>query len=464
MADELIRVEKRMGELGSTGLRKSGGIVHEEFLNKLSGNRGVRIFTEMRENDPIVAGMLFAIEMLFRRLHRDLTPGDDDSQEALDVRDFIEECLNDLEEQTIEEVISEVTSMFQYGWQVSEIVYKKRDDGRIGWKQFAPRAQETLWEWQFDPVGNITGFSQLNPYDGDHKHTPVTIPWEKMLLFRTTSYKNNPEGRSVLRPAYRPWYFKKRIEEIEAIGIERDMAGMPVIYAPEEYFDPDAPDNVKSLFEELKSSVRDIRRDATDGMVFPLAYDMEGNERFRFELASTGGRRQIDTSEVIERYSRHMAMTTLADFILLGHEQVGSFALSSSKVDLFATAIDAWSSTIADVFNKYAIPRLMKLNGIEPTPELKPKLSFEPVRTPSLSEVGEYVKNLTSSGAALFPDEKTLNHLLQRAGIPAQDPDSDAVEVAGPKAAAASAEAMKEAGVDQPGTVSQESEDEDEDE
>ena len=44
--------------------------------------------------------------------------------------------------------------------------------------------------------------------------------------------KGNPEGRRILRDAYRAWYFKKRLEEFEAIGVERDLAGMPVGKVP----------------------------------------------------------------------------------------------------------------------------------------------------------------------------------------------------------------------------------------
>lgn len=32
--------------------------------------------------------------------------------------------------------------------------------------------------------------------------------------------EKDPEGKSILRNAYRSWYFKKRIQEIEGIGIE----------------------------------------------------------------------------------------------------------------------------------------------------------------------------------------------------------------------------------------------------
>ena len=61
---------------------------------------------------------------------------------------------------------------------------------------------------------------------------------------------------------------------------------------------------------------------------------------------STGGRRQFDTNAIIERYDTRMAMTVLADFIFLGHQSVGSFALSSDKTELFSMAIGAYLDII----------------------------------------------------------------------------------------------------------------------
>ena len=49
-------------------------------------------------------------------------------------------------------------------------------------------------------------------------------------------HKNSPEGRSVLRNAYRSYYFIKRLKEIEAILVER-MPGFPVIYVPNSLLD-----------------------------------------------------------------------------------------------------------------------------------------------------------------------------------------------------------------------------------
>jgi len=50
-----------------------------------------------------------------------------------------------------------------------------------------------------------------------------------------------------------------------------------------------------------------------------------------------------------------MAMTVLADFILLGHEAVGSKSLGVSKIELFTMALSAWLDEVSAVMNEYAI-------------------------------------------------------------------------------------------------------------
>ncbi len=61
------------------------------------------------------------------------------------------------------------------------------------------------------------------------------------LLFRTKSRKDNPEAGILQECLPFTWYFKQRIQEIEGIGIERDLAGrLPVIYTPQDsgYMEP----------------------------------------------------------------------------------------------------------------------------------------------------------------------------------------------------------------------------------
>lgn len=243
----------------------------------------------------------------------------------------------------------------------------------------------------------------------------VTIPIEKALLFRTSTVRNNPEGRSLLRNAYRPWRFKKTIEEIEAIGIERDLAGLPVAYVPPQLLSSNATPAEASARAGIEKLIRGIKRNENEGIVFPLAYDDQGRELYKLTLLSAGGGRQFDTDKVVSRYDQRIAMTVLADFILLGHEKVGSFSLGSTKVDLFTTAIAQIAQSIADVFNQHAIPRLLKVNGMDAS--RRPKLSFGDIHQINIAELADFIQKASGSGA-LVVDEGLDEYLRQVSGLP----------------------------------------------
>lgn len=417
-------------EIGTTGLRRTGGTVYEEFLVALRGRRGSKVYREMSENDPVIGSILYAIEKIILRLDWRIEPSSEETVDR-DAAEFVEQCIYDMSD-SWEQTLSSVLSMLVYGYSFNEIVYKirggmdtndptkrsKYDDGKIGWRKWPIRSQETLNNWMFDKDGGIQGFEQMDPYGaGLHR-----IPIDKALLFRTSTQKNNPEGKSLLRTAYRPWYFKRRIEEIEAIGIERDLAGLPIAYIPPEYLSSTASADQVGVRDSIVNIVQNVKRNEQEGIVFPLVYDDKGNKMFDIQLLSAGGSRQFDTDKVIARYDQRIAMSVLSDFILLGHERTGSFALGSSKIDLWTMAVEAICKSIAEVVNQHAIPRLLKLNGMKvgTTPELK----YSEVSSVDLTEISDYVNKLISSGA-MTPDHELEEYLRGLAGLPMPSDEND---------------------------------------
>ncbi len=422
-------------ELGTSGLQHFSGVLYEEFLKVLQGQRGQKIYREMSENSPVIGAMLFAVESLLRSVEWEIDPASQ-SEKDLEAAQFVEECKNDMSH-TWEDFISEVLSMLVYGWSYFEIVYKQRrgpdknpqsrfDDGKIGWRKFGFRSQETLYRWEIDKNGGIDGMWQYPiPTHPTGVRTPdnlVFIPIEKSLLFRTTSVKNSPEGRSILRSSYKPYYFSKRIEEIEAIGMDRDLAGIPIARVPIELLATGRTEDQTDTFNYIKDIVTRTKKDEQNGIIFPRVLDPDsGEDLFSFELLSSGGRRSFDTGKIIQRYMQQMAMTIMADFILLGHENVGSFALSSDKTELFAVALGAWLDNIQEVLNRHAIPRLFELNSIDV--DEFPKFRHGDIEKPDIQQVGAYVQSLASSGAPLFPDIELENRLREYADLPEVDPE-----------------------------------------
>ena len=422
-------------ELGSTGLRRSGGTVYEEFLTNLRGIRGARVYREMSDNDPTIGSMLYAIEKVITRLEWRVDPFTDNSEDGdvnpkdKEVATFVESCINDMSD-SWDSTLSQMLSMLIFGYSYHEIVYKTRsgpeqkdpskrskfNDGKIGWRKMPIRSQETLFRWQIDENGGIQAMEQTDPSSGGLH----IIPIEKALLFRTTSQKNNPEGRSILRNAYRPWFFKRRIEEIEAVGIERDLAGLPVAYVPPEYLSSSASAEQKTVLATVQNIVTSIKRNEQEGVVFPTLYDENGHKQFDLVLLSSGGSRQFDTDKIVQRYDQRMSMSILSDFILLGSDRVGSYALGSTKMDLWSMAVDSIAKSISEVMNQYAIPRLMKFNGMDAS--RAPQLVYGSVSHVDLTEISDFVTKLAQAGV-LVPDANLETYLRDLAGLPVAEHD-----------------------------------------
>lgn len=415
--------KKTLQQIGDTGLKRNGGIIDEEFLRQLKGRQGTKIYREMRDNDDIIGGVMFAIEMLLRNVEWRTDPASDDAM-AQEVAEFVESCRHDMSH-SWPDFIAEVLSMLTYGYSPHEIIYKMRmgpdqkdstkrskfSDGMIGWRKLPIRAQESVDRWEYADDGGLEAMVQRSPTD----QTAKIIPIEKLLLFRTTSHKNNPEGRSAIRNCYKPWYYKKHISQIEAIGIERDLAGLPVAKVPAELLNASAGSDESVAMDAIKDIVRNIRRDEQEGVVWPLVYDENGNELYKLELLSSSGNRQFDTNEIINRYDKRIASTLLADFIMLGQDNVGSYSLSSDKTQLFATALGAWLKSIAEVMNRFAIPRLLEVNGI--SQEYAPKFAPSDIEKP---DVEKFVNALSQSVLAgiITPDEGTEDKLRELLSLP----------------------------------------------
>lgn len=415
-------------EIGRVGQRRYGGIFYEEFLSELRGRKGAEVFTEMSNNDETIGAILFAIEMLVRQASWNVEPGGSTAKDR-EAAEFVKSCMDDMQ-QTWIDTISEILSFLTYGWSFHEIVYKRRmgrtkdnrtsskyDDGLIGWMKLPIRSQETLYQWEYDDQDNLIGMTQMPPPD----FGLITIPMNKAMLFRTRSRKDNPEGRSILRTAYRSWYFKRRIQEIEGIGIERDLAGLPVITTPEgmDIWDKDDED-MNAICAGLEAMVKNIRRDSTEGLVLPFGYT--------FELTSTGGSRQFDTNSIIARYDTKISQTVLADFIQLGHESVGSFALSSDKTNLFSMAICAFLDIICQTFNSQGIPALIDINGDHFAGVTDyPRLTHGDIEDVDLATMATFIKDMTSIGV-IIPDESLEDYVRQLGKLPKRTTDTVPME------------------------------------
>lgn len=437
--------------IGISGVARYGGIsrVYEEFLKELQGPQGMRLYREAIDNDPIIGAILFAIQFLCRgvsfRMDMPVVRAGMDARRAEQVTHRVKGALFDDMDTSWPDLLSDILTMTAYGWAFHEVTYKKCqgsgtgesllppdlsqirgqgaepqkfvpskfDDGFIGWKSWGLRAQDTLFMWEWDTDSRAVVMQQQAPPDYKIRR----IPLAKGLLFRTQLAKNNPEGRSILRNAMTSYLLKKNLQVVEAIGIERDLAGYPVIstvmpdttkgVVPPDLWNPNDPAMV-NLLSQTQRLVKAVRRDEQEGMVLPWW--------LKFELLTSGGSRSFDTTKIITRYDKNITLSVLADFVMLGHESVGSKALASTKSQMFTTALDALLDNVCAIINRFAIPQLLKLNGIPL--EYCPHLEHSDPESIPLESLGRYIQALSSAGMPLFPNGELEESLLRMAKLP----------------------------------------------
>ncbi len=407
-------------ERGRPGTKVFNGYSFDEFLPSLSSwPLRAKVYREMLTNDPIIWAMFHTVEILCKQANFDITAASD-SPEDQKSAGFVKECLFEDLNQPFKETLAEWLTFIPWGWAVSEIVYKKRNgrqdgivmssqfsDGRIGIAKFAPRGQDTLLHWDFDPNGNVIGMTQLSPPDFKMVPIPFYAPGglAKSLHFHTASNNGSPEGNAFLRHIFRAWMLKQREENLEGIGIERDLAGLPYAKIPAAYMSPNATTEQSAVYALFKDIVRNIRNDEQGGIVGASdVYPDSKVPMFEIGLLSAAGQKQYDVGATINRWNRIMLMVLLADFIVMGHERVGSFALADSKTELFADACGGFLDHICDQVNRHAIPTLLQLNG--EAPDKMPKLTHGDIESVDPVELTQSMLNLANANVNIEPIAK----------------------------------------------------------
>lgn len=412
--------------LGVTGLRHAAGrIIEDELSPELRFPSSITTYQKMK-SDPIIAGSLFMIKQFIRKVDWDVSPagGINASDSAKEKANIVRDSLFKGMERSFDQLISDICTFIEVGFGFHEPTYRLSNDGNIVWRDFPARPPSSIKGFKFDKQGYVKAIEQYqvnNTFDNLsslYSTTTKFIPYERLLHFRTDSEKNNPLGRSILKNAYKAWFFKTKLEEHEAIGVEREMNGLPMIELPIEYFNADQEEEPEkySVFQEFIRMGQNARNNEQACIIIPSDVDESGKKLFNFQLISSSGTRSLDTSKIIERYDYRIAQSLLSDFLLMGSTSTGSFALSDNKVNTFVQSLEAYLEVISEQFNRKAIPKLFEMNGWDMS-ELC-QLVHKPVASATRSEIADL---LQKGNGYLTPDRTIENAVRDKYDLPHRD-------------------------------------------
>jgi len=376
----------------------------------------------MLRNSPVIGALRMAIEMPIREVEWQFISEEGEEDPRIEL---LNEALANMTHSWNDHIVDALLMTF-YGWSMFTVTYEKVGSNML-WRKFKMLGHDTVMRWLIADDGGLEGLQQW-------PHLwPDPIPIERMMLYRFRKTRNNPEGESVLRPAWVPWYYIKNVQQIEAIGIERNIAGMPVI-TPPQGADMDGDDGDKA---EL--IVRNVRNDEQAGVVLPPPNGEGDHQKWVFELLAPGGSQVVDTNLVIGRYEKRMLMASLSQFLMLGMDSVGAMATFDGATDFFTMAVNTIAGIIGDTFTKYAIPRLLKLNGMDADGI---KMEHSPAGNIGLDVLGTFLQQVGTL-ITWTPDDEAMIRAIARL------PEKDAAELAdlqeeAQAQTAANAQAMRE--------------------
>ena len=356
---------------------------------------------------------------------------------------FLNECMRDMEH-TWAAFITSVIPYLKYGYAINEMVFRRRlkskgsrfNDGLVGIRKLAPRAQESITEWYFTDDGrDFLGVGQsLDKLENGYKFSQlknergvIELPVDKLLVFSADSVNNNPQGQSIFKNIYLAYKQLTLLQDQQLLGTTKDSQGLPLIELPPKYMSPDASDDDKAVFEACKQLLEDIANGTRKGIVFPKYVDPETKlDMFKVSILESKGTAKYDTESIIRGLQNDILVALNVDVLKLGADGVGSFSLADAKTSMLSMAIERRLQEIADVLNSKLIPALYQANGWSMEDEL-PFFTFNDIDNVSLEEFSKFVQRVFSVGG-IEVDRNVMNKIREVGGFE-QLPEDQEVDI-----------------------------------
>jgi hypothetical protein len=410
---------KPMSDQGVPGFSLAGGyIVTQETNNALLGSQKWKTASELIANVSIIAASLrFSLSMVARPNWR--AEPVNDTAEAKQYAEFVESVLDGID--TSWTRIVRRSAMYRFhGFNMQEWTAKNRDDGKIGIASVKPRPVHTIIRWDLDDSGEIRGVVQRDPVDGKE----IYLPRQKLVYLCDDMMTDNPEGIGLFRHLVDPAQQLRQYLNIEIMGFERDLSGIPIGRAPVSQLNAMVTAG-KFTREQADKMVRDLQNFVNMRVKKPTTGLVLDSEPFRGKTADgesvsalrewdldllTGNSQSMEAiGNAIRRLQFDMALVLGTEQMLVGREGSGSRALSEDKSRNLYLMANSALADMRETYDRDLISPLWAMNGLPE--EMKPRLATEDASFKDAEMIAKVLAEMASAGAMLAPDDPAINDL-----------------------------------------------------
>ena len=425
--------------IGAPGVAIYGGtILEQEKDSRLTGTQKYNTYAELLVNNPIVsAGTRYFLNIASGSEWKIQVKEElEDDEKAKEIANSIHSIMHDMV--TPWHRIVRRALMFRfYGFSVQVWTAKLRDDGVIGYKDIAPRAQRTIERWDTNSSGEVLGVVQRSPQTGKE----TLIPRRRMIYIVDDSLNDSPEGLGIFRHLVKLDNRLRKYELLEGWGFERDLRGTPIGRAPLAEIQKAVENNELTKTEAarvtatLELFISNALKGKDTGMVLDSAIyrgtgennQPSNNPQWSVVLLKGETTSQEEVAAAIERVNREIARLLGVEQLLLGSDSRGSHALSQDKTQAFGVVIDSAMQELARTLEKDFFIPLFEMNGWDT--KYLPTFRIEKTQFREVGDVVETLKNMALAGAPIPLNDPVINEVRRLLGLSDQ-PEQDLADLA----------------------------------
>jgi phage gp29-like protein len=365
-------------EIGATGTQIFGGLLGQQDYNPdLNSSTAYDQYDKMR-NDGQVRAALMAIKLPL--LNADWTvEAPTDAPSDREIAERLQDNLTRGMSLSWQDFLRQALLMLDYGSMPFEKVWEIQD-GLVVLRKLAPRLPKTVLAWNVDETGGLAGIQQ-----GTYKasgYSMVDIPVDKLLVFVNDLEGSNWRGCSVLRPAWKHYWYKDGLYRVQSIALEKRSLGVDVGTLKGE-----------GISEERK---QEAERALMTLHAHEKQFVTEIDGQFSYRMEGVGRGSLLDPMGAIEHHDLRILRSILAEFLAMGAGSTGSLAMHKDKSAFFLMSLGAIASNIADTVSTHLLRQWVDFNWDVAE---YPRLRYSRLEQRDVATFSEAVATLIGSGS-----------------------------------------------------------------
>jgi hypothetical protein len=281
----------------------------------------------------------------------------------------------------------------------------------------------------------MTAFANItNPFDAMMSQAAgkgdVLLPINKLMIMTTGGSDSNGMGISPLVGCYRAWREKVLIENLEVVGVTKDLGGVIELKIPSQILNKAAMDPTSPEAEMVRGLMNDAANaHSGEQSFFMLPSDQKDNApQYSMTLKGIDGvGKQYSTKDLIMERKKSILDRFGAGFLNVGNDQQGSYNLSESKQSIHSHYVQTVIEIILEAVNENLIPQLLALNDIRLPEAEMPVVKSGLIADVSMEEFSKAVQRIGAVGY-LPKSPQVINKVLEVLGIDMKVDDNMSTE------------------------------------